>query len=101
MAYQVKVKDAILKLKERSGSSLYAIKKALKAKPAQFRFINAALAKGVASGFFVKNGGKYKLSAAAKKPPAKPKKKKKKAVKKKKKKAVKKVGAEKVNDQRG
>jgi hypothetical protein len=77
-------------LKERAGSSLQGIKKALNATPAQYRFINAALKAGVKSGFFVKNKGKFKLSAAAKKPPAKKKKKAKKKVKKKKKKAKKK-----------
>ena len=65
-------------LKERSGSSLPAIKKFLGASPAQYRFINAALRSGVSSGFFVKNKGKYKLSAEAKKGPKKKKKKKKK-----------------------
>ena len=84
-------------MKERAGSSLQGIKKALNATPAQYRFINAALKAGVKSGFFVKNKGKFKLSAAAKKPPAKKKKKKakkkpkaKKAKKDKKKKSTKK-----------
>merc|ERR1712072_1498895 len=63
------IKACILALKERSGSSLQAIKKFLGASPAQYRFINAALRSGVASGFFVKNKGKYKLSAEAKKRP--------------------------------
>ena len=45
----------------------------MNATPAQYRYINAALKAGVKSGFFVKNKGKYKLSAAAKKPPAKKK----------------------------
>ena len=62
-------------LKERSGSSLPAIKKFLGASPAQYRFINAALRSGVSSGFFVKNKGKYKLSAEAKKGPKNKKKK--------------------------
>ena len=81
-------------MKERAGSSLQGIKKALNATPAQYRYINAALKAGVKSGFFVKNKGKYKLSAAAKKPPAK-KKKKKKAKKKKKKKKKKAKGTKK------
>ena len=84
--YRDQIKACILALKERSGSSLPAIKKFLGASPAQYRFINAALRSGVASGFFVKNKGKYKLSAEAKKGPKKKKKKKKKKRKKKKKK---------------
>merc|ERR1712113_16847 len=77
-------------LKERSGSSLPAIKKALRASKDQFRFINAALKSGVKKGIFVQNKGKYKVSAEAKKPKKKPVKKKKKVVKKKKKKVKKK-----------
>jgi len=49
------------------------------------RHLNAALAAGVKSGFFVKNKGKYKLGAAAK---AKPKKAKKKGPSKKAKRAA-------------
>ena len=78
------IKAVILTLKSRTGSSLPAIKKALGATQDQWRFINAALKKGVEAGFFVKNGGKYKLSAEAKKAPKKKKPKKKKAAKKKK-----------------
>ena len=78
------IKAVILSLKSRTGSSLPAIKKALGATQDQWRYINAALRKGVEAGFFVKNGGKYKLSAEAKKPPKKKKPKKKKAAKKKK-----------------
>ena len=83
-----KIKAALLKLKERTGSSLPAIKKALRAKPSEFRFINAALKKGTESGFFIRNKGKWRLSPEAKAPPKKKKKvvkKKKKVVKKKKK----------------
>jgi hypothetical protein len=80
----------ILKLKERSGSSLPAIKKALRASKDQFRFINAALKSGVKKGTFVQNKGKYKVSAEAKKKPKKKAVKKKKKVVKKKKKKVKK-----------
>lgn len=75
MAYQERIKNAILDMKDRSGSSLQKIKAALNASEEQYRFINSALKKGVASGLFIKNGGKYKVSAAAKKP-KKPKKKK-------------------------
>ena len=78
------IKAVILSLKSRTGSSLPAIKKALGATQDQWRYINAALKKGVEAGFFVKNGGKYKLSAEAKKAPKKKKPKKKKAAKKKK-----------------
>lgn len=55
---------------DRQGVSLQAIKKFLNATPAQYRYINAALRKGVESGYFIKNGGKYMLG-----PEAKPKKK--------------------------
>ena len=88
-----KIKEALLQLKDRMGSSLPAIKKALRAKPTEFRFINAALRKGTESGFFIRNKGKWRLSPEAKAPPKKKKKvvkKKKKVVKKKKKKVVKK-----------
>ena len=50
--------------------SLQAIKKFLNATPAEYRYINDALRKGVESGYFIKNGGKYRLG-----PEAKPKKK--------------------------
>merc|ERR1712138_120154 len=70
-SYKDQIKACILALKERSGSSLPALKKFLNASPSQYRFINAALRSGVASGFFIKNKGKYKLSAEAKKPPKK------------------------------
>ena len=102
VSYKDQVAGAIAALKERSGSSLHAIKKSLGATPAQFRFINAALKAGVASGVFIKNGGKFKNAKvkaapkkkkpAKKKKPVKKKKAKKKATKKKatKKKATKK-----------
>ena len=70
-SYLEQIKACILALKERAGSSLPAIKKFLNATPSQYRFINAALKAGVASGFFVKNKGKFKLSAEAKKGPKK------------------------------
>ena len=65
-SFKEQIKGAILALKDRTGSSLPAIKKFLSATPAQYRFINAALKSGVAAGFFVKNKGSYKLSKAAK-----------------------------------
>merc|ERR1719311_508753 len=81
--YREQIKAVILTLKSRTGSSLPAIKKALGATQDQWRYINAALKKGVEAGFFVKNGGKYKLSAEAKKAPKKKKPAKKKNAKKK------------------
>ena len=78
-SYKDQIKAALLALKEfRTGTSLPNIKKFLGASPAQYRYINAALRSGVASGFFIKNKGKYKLSPEAKKGPKKKKKKKKK-----------------------
>jgi histone H1/5 len=86
-----------LALKEtRTGSSLPAIKKFLGAHPRQYRYINAALRKGVETGFFIKNKGKYKLSAEAKKSKWKKKKK-----KKKKKKALRKCSDKKIRSPRG
>ena len=76
----IKVAGAIATLKNRGGSSLQAIKKALGAEKSTWRFINAALKSGVAKGTFTKNGGKYKVVKVK----AAPKKKKKKVVKKKK-----------------
>ena len=73
MPNREQIKAVILTLKSRTGSSLPAIKKALGATQDQWRYINAALKKGVEAGFFVKNGGKYKLSAEAKKAPKKKK----------------------------
>jgi hypothetical protein len=68
--YKEQIRGAILGLRDRSGSSLPAIKKFVNAVPEQYRHINAALRKGVKSGYFIKNGGKYRLG-----PEAKPKKK--------------------------
>ena len=86
MSWKARIKDVILALKSRTGSSLPAIKKALGCDQSQWRYVNAALRSGVADGTFVKNGGKWKVSAEAKKPPKKKKPKKKKPKKKKKKK---------------
>jgi len=82
------IKEAILALKDRTGSSPQAIKKWLAAngKPEiASHFFLKALKTGVEKGNLVKVKGSYKLSAAAKAPPKKPKKKvvKKKVVKKK------------------
>ena len=74
-------KGAILALKDRTGSSLQAIKKYLNIAPDKNRFLNAGLAAGVKSGVLVKNKGSYKVAQAAKK--AAPKKKKPAAKKKK------------------
>ena len=57
-----KIEAAIRAMKERSGSSLPSIKRALCAEPKSWRYINNALKKGVASGAFIKNKGKYKNS---------------------------------------
>ena len=62
MSYRDLAKGAIAGLKERAGSSLPAIKKYLGLDSSKFRHLNAALAAGVKSGFFVENNGKYKLA---------------------------------------
>ena len=58
MSWKARIKDVIMALKSRTGSSLPAIKKALGCDQSQWRYINAALRSGVADGTFVKNGGK-------------------------------------------
>eukprot|EP00903_Cladosiphon_okamuranus_P013323 g12418.t1 len=89
--YSVMVFDAIKTLKERSGSSLPALKKQIMATYPTLNFtphqMRSALKKGVESGKFIKVKSSYKLSPEAKKPAPKPKKKvvKKKVVKPKKK----------------
>ena len=77
-SFKDQIKGALMGLKDRKGLSVPAIKKFLNATPAQYRFVNEALNKGVKSGFFIKNQGKYKLSPRAKKHTQKKKKKKKK-----------------------
>merc|ERR1711868_48302 len=70
------IKEAILALKERTGSSPQAIKKWLAAngKPEiASHFFLKALKTGVEKGNLVKVKGSYKLSAAAKAPPKKTK----------------------------
>jgi histone H1/5 len=84
-------KEAILSLKDRTGSSRHAIKAYILAKYGKEptpKALTAALSKDI----FVKVKGSFKLTAEAKKPPAKPKKKKapKKKAAPKKKKATKK-----------
>jgi hypothetical protein len=91
MSWKERVSAAVVSLKERSGSSLPAIKKALGAEKSQWRFINAALKSGVAKGDFTKNGGKYKVVKKAAPKKKKPKKKKAPKKKKPKKKAKKKT----------
>ena len=86
------IKEAILALKDRTGSSPQAMKKWWAAngkKEVASHVLNKALKTGVEKGALVKVKGSYKLSAAAKAPP------KKKVVKKKvvKKKVVKKKTA--------
>ena len=60
-SYAAKVSAAIILLKDSGGSSLQAIKKQLQATKTQYRFINAAIKKGVSSGHLTKHGGKYKV----------------------------------------
>ena len=86
MSYSDLATEAILALKDRTGSSLQAIKKYLNVAPDKNRFLNAGLAAGVKSGVLVKNKGSYKVAQAAKKAAPKKKKvaKKKPAAKKKK-----------------
>ncbi|KAI5383334.1 hypothetical protein KIW84_070662 [Lathyrus oleraceus] len=73
------IKDAIVSLKEKNGSSRYAIVKFIKEKQKQLpgnfkKLLLQNLKKNVASGKLVKVKGSFKLSAAAKKPAiAKPK----------------------------
>merc|ERR1712166_708813 len=77
--YQKMVLTAIAALKERNGSSLQAIKKAISAayptlSPGDVnRSTTAALKKMVVAGSVVKTKSSYKLSQAAKKPVAKKK----------------------------
>jgi histone H1/5 len=87
-SYTEKVLNAITTLKERSGSSLPAIKKFLSATKAQFKYINAALKRGVQEGSIVKNGGKFKATKTTKTTKAKKTKKKTTAKKKAKAKAT-------------
>ena len=87
MSWKQQVAGAIASLKERMGSSLPSIKKALNVDQKQWRFVNKALKDGTAQGVFTKTKGKYKVVKVAKKKVVKKKKvaKKKKVVKKKKK----------------
>jgi histone H1/5 len=86
MSYKAGVKRAIAEHKDRTGSSLQAIKKAMQASlPVDKKWSNATflatLKKGVAAGELVQNKGSYKLSQTYKKAladAAKPKKQKKK-----------------------
>ena len=93
MSYKQGIIDAILELKDRTGSSSISIKKLMQSKlPADKKWMNAtylaALKHGVASGDFVQVKNSYKLSAPFKaklnKPPKKAKVVKKKAPAKKK-----------------
>lgn len=94
LPYKERIAGAILFIKDRNGLSLASIKKLLNATSGQHRFIRAALRKGVESGYFVKNKGKYKLSNWAKQPKKKKRKRKKKAKKRRKKKVPKETVAE-------
>ena len=61
-SFMSRIKQSLIALDERGGSSLPAIKKYLNASEEDYRFINAALRAGVASGLFVKYKGKYKIN---------------------------------------
>ena len=65
--FQERAAQAIYQLKECNGSSRQAIKAFLQLDSEKFHFLNKALAKGVKSGFFIMNKGKYKLAANIKK----------------------------------
>ncbi|KAI5419088.1 hypothetical protein KIW84_043327 [Lathyrus oleraceus] len=77
--YEEMIKDAIVSLKEKNGSSQYAIVKFIKEKQKQLpgnfkKLLLQNLKKNVAFGKLAKVKGSFKLSAAAKKPAvAKPK----------------------------
>ena len=83
MSYKAGIVKAIDELKDRTGSSMIAIKKHMQANlPKDKKWMNAVFLKtlkaGVASGDFVQNKNSYKLSADFKKKAAsagKPKKK--------------------------
>ena len=62
VTFKQRAARAILELHDNKGSSLQAIKKFLNLDPSKWRYLNNALYKGVRSGFFVKNKGKYKLA---------------------------------------
>jgi linker histone H1 and H5 family. len=76
MSYKAGIIAAITELKDRSGSSMIAIKKAMQEKlPKEKKWMNATflstLKKGVADGEFVQIKNSYKLSADFKKALAK------------------------------
>jgi len=77
MSYKQGIIDAILELKDRTGSSSISIKKLMQSKlPADKKWMNAtylaALKHGVASGDFVQVKNSYKLSAPFKAKLSKP-----------------------------
>lgn len=61
LTYQEIAAQAIYKLNNDQGSSRQAIKAFLELGVKKWKFLNKALAKGVKSGFFKMNKGKYKL----------------------------------------
>ena len=70
VSWKERVSGAIATLKQRGGSSLPAIKKALGVDDqTQWRFINAALKSGTVEAplLFTKNGGKYKNASSSRK----------------------------------
>ena len=78
MSYKEGIVKAITDLKDRTGSSMIAIKKHMQANMGEKAWMNAvflkALKNGVESGMFVQNKNSYKLSADFKKKAAAPKK---------------------------
>ena len=80
-SYLHKIAKAITSMKHRKGSSRNEIKASLGAEIPQYRFINSALKKGVESGAFVNNSGRYKVVQGKKKKTTKKKKSSKKAKK--------------------
>ena len=66
MAWKAGIKDVIMALKSRTGSSLPAIKKALGCDQSQWDYVNEARRSGIADGTFVKSGGRFEVSEEAK-----------------------------------
>ena len=86
MSYKEGIVKAIVDLKDRTGSSMQAIKKHMQGNLGDKTWMNSVFLKslksGVESGMFVQNKNSYKLSADYKKQMSKPAQKKKPATKK-------------------
>eukprot|EP00568_Trieres_chinensis_P001386 CAMPEP_0183290536 /NCGR_PEP_ID=MMETSP0160_2-20130417/171_1 /TAXON_ID=2839 ORGANISM="Odontella Sinensis, Strain Grunow 1884" /NCGR_SAMPLE_ID=MMETSP0160_2 /ASSEMBLY_ACC=CAM_ASM_000250 /LENGTH=86 /DNA_ID=CAMNT_0025451157 /DNA_START=63 /DNA_END=319 /DNA_ORIENTATION=+ len=68
------IKECLLALKDRTGSSVYAINKWIeseKKSPIKKHVMKAALKSGVEKGILIQVKNSYKLSPEAKKPPKK------------------------------